>query len=218
MFNKTTIKLPPHIEKLVMDMQDVDFELIYEPGKDEADPLDFLSRHPLPEKKTDQTEKIIKAIIANEHAVVLERLQEETLRTCIQTKSNSYTGKLQQRVIRAAHSIGHLGMTKTKQMFREKYWFPTMNSMVEKIIGQCYECQVTTKQHKEEPLKMTLIPEKPWEIVSIDFGGPYPNGHYNLVVRDKRTRYLMVESLRTITGKETIEKLRKIFSTHGTPS
>lgn len=46
-------------------------------------------------------------------------------------------------------------MTKTKQMMREKYWFPTMNSMVEKIIGQCYECQVTTKQHKHEPLKMT---------------------------------------------------------------
>jgi hypothetical protein len=36
-----------------MDMQDVDFEIVYEPGKDEADPLDFLSRHPLPEKEND---------------------------------------------------------------------------------------------------------------------------------------------------------------------
>ena len=49
MFNKTTAKLPPRIEKWVMNMQDVDYELVYEPGKDEADPLDFLSRHPLPE-------------------------------------------------------------------------------------------------------------------------------------------------------------------------
>ncbi|CAC5361328.1 unnamed protein product [Mytilus coruscus] len=258
MFNKTTIKLPPRIEKWVMDMQDVDFELIYEPGKDEADPLDFLSRHPLPEKETDETEKIIKVIIANEHAVVLERLQEETLKDqqlqklkqrilkgdweqnkkdddispFYYMKQELYVAEglifrlnqivipsnLQQRVIRAAHSMGHLGMTKTKQMLHEKYWFPTMNSMVEKIIGQCYECQVATKQHKQQPLKMTVIPEKPWEVVSIDFGGPYPDGHYNLVAIDKRTRYPMVESLRTITGKQTIEKLRKIFSIHGTPS
>ena len=32
MFNKATAKLPPHIEKWVMDMQDVDFELVYQPG------------------------------------------------------------------------------------------------------------------------------------------------------------------------------------------
>ena len=51
MFNKTNIKLPPRIENWVMDMQDVDFEIVYEPGKYEADPLDFLSRHPLPEKE-----------------------------------------------------------------------------------------------------------------------------------------------------------------------
>ena len=48
MFNKPTARLPPRIEKWVMDMQDVDYEMVYEPGKDEADPLDFLSRHPLP--------------------------------------------------------------------------------------------------------------------------------------------------------------------------
>lgn len=40
--------------------------------------------------------------------------------------------------------------------------------------------------------------------MSIDFDGPYPDGHYNLVAIDKRTRYPMVESLRTITGKQTI--------------
>ena len=57
MFNKATAKLPPRIEKWVMDMQDVDFELVYEPGKDEADPMDYLSRHPLPITGTDNTEK-----------------------------------------------------------------------------------------------------------------------------------------------------------------
>jgi hypothetical protein len=41
LFNKTKAKMPPGIEKWVMEMQDVDFEVIYEPGKDEAGPLDY---------------------------------------------------------------------------------------------------------------------------------------------------------------------------------
>ena len=46
--------------KNAMVVQDVGYELVYEPGKDEADPLDYLSRHPLPEIGDDSNEKIIR--------------------------------------------------------------------------------------------------------------------------------------------------------------
>ncbi|KAL9983275.1 hypothetical protein ACROYT_G005421 [Oculina patagonica] len=78
LFNKPTAKLPPRIEKWAMGMQDVDFEMKYEPGKDEADPLDFLLRYPLPVAGRNDTEKILKATIETEHAVVLDRIREET--------------------------------------------------------------------------------------------------------------------------------------------
>ena len=78
LFNKPTAKPPPRIKKWVMDMQDVDFEMKYEPGRDEADPLDFLSRQPLPIIGNNSTEKILKAAIETEHAVVLDRIKEET--------------------------------------------------------------------------------------------------------------------------------------------
>lgn len=102
-------------------------------------------------------------------------------------------------------------------MLREKYWFPEMNKMTEGIVGQCYECQLTTKQHMQEPVKMSKIPEKPWEVVSVDFGGPYPDGHYNLVVIDKRTRYPEVERVYSTSAKSTTETLKKMFATHGMP-
>ena len=89
--------------------------------------------------------------------------------------------------------------------------------MVEQLVGQCYECQVTTREHRQEPLKRTEIPEKPWQVVSVDFGGPYPDGHYNLVVIDKRTRYPEVETLYSTAVKPTKEKLKKVFATYGTP-
>ena len=92
LFNKPTAKLPPRIERMVMAMQDVDYELIYEPGKDERDPLDFLSRHPLPETGRDETEKVIKYIIQEGHAVILDHIREET-------QKDQTLQKLNQRIL-----------------------------------------------------------------------------------------------------------------------
>ncbi len=58
-------------------MQVVDFEMKYQPGKDEADALDFLSRHPLPDTEEDGTEYAVIAII-KEPAVIINTIREET--------------------------------------------------------------------------------------------------------------------------------------------
>ena len=59
-----------------MKMQDVDFELIYETRKDDADPLDFLSRHALREKGKDAVERVIKYVLKAEHAVVVDQIKK----------------------------------------------------------------------------------------------------------------------------------------------
>ena len=87
-----------------------------------------------------------------------------------------------------------------------------MNSMIENIAKECFECQVTTKQSKREPVKIVDIPSKPWDTLSIDFGGPYGDGHYNLVAVDKRTRYVEVERVYSTSAKSTTKKLLKIKS------
>ena len=257
LFNKVKAKVPPRIEKWIMEMQDVDYELVYEPGKDEADPLDFLSRHPLPETGHDKTEKIIRWNVNAEHAVVVTRIREETQKDEVMQRLAKRIAKgdwekhrrdkdlepylhvkqelsvaeglifrerrivlppaLQRKVVKLGHSLGHLGKTKTKQMLREKYWFPLMNSMIDTAIDQCYECQVATKRDREEPIKVTSIPNHPWDTVSIDHGGPYPDGHYNLVLIDKRTRYPVVESVSSTDFQTNKERLKHIFATYGTP-
>ena len=257
MFNKPTAKLPPRIEKWVMSMQDADFEMVYEPGKDEKDPLDFISRHPLPETGKDKTEAVIKTVIENEHAIVLSKIQEETkkdptlkklegiinngswekhrqdpqIAPFLTVKDELYIAenlifrmnkivvpeRLRRKIIDQAHKMGHFGITRTKQMIREKYWFPMMNKMIENILAQCYECMVTRKEHRTCPIKPQVIPASEWHTVSIDFGGPYPDGHYNLVVIDKRTRYPEVEVVRSTNFKSTETALRRMFATHGIP-
>lgn len=80
MKKKTVMRPPLGIDKRVMGMQDVDSELIYEPGKDNADPLDFLSRHPLPEKGKDAIKSVIKYVLKAKHVVLEAQIKEETCR------------------------------------------------------------------------------------------------------------------------------------------
>ena len=50
-----------------MAMQDVDFEMKYQPGKDEQDPLDCLSEYPSPANNgNDDAEYIVNQIIREE--------------------------------------------------------------------------------------------------------------------------------------------------------
>ena len=74
LFNKVKDKVLPRIEKWIMEMQDVDYKFVYEPWKAEADPLDFSSRHPMPETGHDRTE-IIRWNMNVEHAVVVTRIR-----------------------------------------------------------------------------------------------------------------------------------------------
>lgn len=63
-----------------MGMQHVYFVFIYEPGKDQADLLDFLSRHPLMTTGNDAVETVVKYVIYMEHAIVMDSIREETLK------------------------------------------------------------------------------------------------------------------------------------------
>ncbi len=103
-------------------------------------------------------------------------------------------------------------------MIRERYWFPYMNEMIEDACDKCYECKVASKEKKYEPIKPTQIPKKAWDHVAADFSGPYPDGHYNLVVIDRRTRYPVVESIPSTNFKVTKQRFKKIFATYGIPS
>ena len=36
-------------------------------------------------------------------------------------------------------------------------------------------------QHRQELVKVTDIPKKPWDVVAVHFVESYPDGHYNLL-------------------------------------
>ena len=62
------------------------------------------------------------------------------------------------------------------------------------------------------------MPEGPWEVVHTDFYGPLPTGEYLLVVIDRYSRFPEVEIVRSTKASTVIQKLDKIFATHGLPT
>ena len=123
---------------------------------------------------------------------------------------------LRDRVIQLAHQ-GHQGMTKTKLLLRTEVWFPQMDDKTEQMIKECIPCQATTPQVQRSPLKMTPLPDYPWQKVSVDFCGPFQSGHYILLVMDDYSRYLAIEILMSTSTRATIPRLDKIFAEYGIP-
>ncbi|XP_053378512.1 uncharacterized protein K02A2.6-like [Mercenaria mercenaria] len=107
--------------------------------------------------------------------------------------------QLQDKVISLAHE-GHQGIVKTKQLLREKVYFPGMDQLVEAKCKSCIPCLAATNKKTQEPLQMSEMPKYAFQVVSLDFYGPFPDGKYLLVLMDEYSRFPFVEVFNSITG------------------
>ena len=123
---------------------------------------------------------------------------------------------LRQHALNIAHE-GHQGLVKTKQLLREKVWFPGIDMMAKQLTDSCLSCQATNNATHPEPLIMSELPPEPWHTLHIDFCGPFPGSYYLLVVVDAFTRFPEDEIITSTSAEITIPKLERIFATHGLP-
>ena len=125
-------------------------------------------------------------------------------------------GTLQKHIVDIAHD-GHQGTVKCKQLLQSKLWFPDLDKMIQAKVEQCQGCQATTYKPTRDPLKPTVLPERPWQHIDMDFWGPLPSGEHILVVIDEYSRYPKIEFVSSTGAKAVIPHIDKIFSTHRFP-
>ena len=124
---------------------------------------------------------------------------------------------LQAHIITIVHE-GHLGMVKTKQLLREKVWFPGIDKQVEHLVKSCLPCQAVTKNPEPKPeLLMPELPDGPWRNLCADFWGPTPDGKYVLVIVDEYSRYPVVDIINSTAGSTVMPVFDKYFSMIGIP-
>lgn len=120
---------------------------------------------------------------------------------------------------------GHLGIKKTLQAIRRKYWWPEMTEFVRHYIASCDQCKrAKSIRHKPfGPLRFLPIPEKPWTSISMDFieGLPSSDGFdCILVIVDRLTKMaLFIPTVKTLDSPELAKLfIEHVFSKHGVPS
>ena len=69
---------------------------------------------------------------------------------------------------------GHMGVQKTFDSIRQKYYWPNLFKEINKYVNECTICQTRSLQKIRQPLQETDIPPYPMAKLSLDLSGPYP--------------------------------------------
>ena len=133
---------------------------------------------------------------------------ELTVNDCMILKGNKLIipAALQKRVLNLAYE-SHQGIVKTKQLLREKVWWPNIDKDVFDLIKTCHACQATSIPPREPPVVMTKLPDGPWKQLGMDISGPFENKYYLLGVIDYYSRFLLIEVLTSTTSQSIINHL-----------
>jgi hypothetical protein len=109
----------------------------------------------------------------------------------------SSSRELRNLVLKEIHNVpyvGHLGYQKTIVAVRIQFFWPRMKKDVVDYIARCMECHRVKSKHRHPKglLQPLPIPEKKWEVVTIDFITKLPRKTRQhdsiMVVVDKLTK------------------------------
>ncbi|UYV77695.1 K02A2.6-like, partial [Cordylochernes scorpioides] len=122
---------------------------------------------------------------------------------------------LRRNILDLAHET-HQGIARTKQILREKYYWPNMDKDIERRIKNCYICEVNQPLRHDQPLTTIPIPPRPWYKVGVDLVGPI-DSKYILTLIDYYSSFPEAIIINDISSKTIISKLKEIFARYGFP-
>ena len=140
-------------------------DMITEQGKD-AELVEFKMQilHGQPSKTTQKNYIVIDNILY----YITDPDNEPVLRLYVPEH-------LRERVVRQYHNDnGHMGIDKTFDAIRQKYFWPNLYKMLYEYVSNCVSCQERSMKKIKPPLQETDIPPYPFAKIGIDLSGPYP--------------------------------------------
>jgi hypothetical protein len=140
--------------------------------------------------------------------------RDETLRLVIPRD-------IQADIIQSIHEgpLGsHIGRDKTYEKIHARYFWEGMTKDVYAYVNRCTTCKEANLQKREPPMQETTVPQYPFEMIALDFAGPYPETEkgdlYVLTVVDLFTGWVIPIPV----PDKTAETTAKIIMEHVIPS
>lgn len=233
-FQKTLMKkdVSAKVARWVMFLQDFEYTIVHRKG-DKMQHVDSLSRNVL-FVNTELHARIKKAQEEDEELKILrEILQEKTYKDYYLENGIVYRGLekklvlpelMDLEIIRRTHGVGHFGKKKIKDIIEKDYYIKGLDSKIEKVISSCVPCILASRKlgKKEGFLNPIDKGDLPLETLHCDHLGPFDTTkkmyNYILTVIDAYTKFVWIYPVKSLTSKETVEKLKLHQKDFGNPS
>lgn len=124
--------------------------------------------------------------------------------------------KLRGEVMQIAHQ-GHPGAVTMKHILRDRVWWPEMYRQIDAFYLLCPGCAAVQRDNPPEGLSPSVLPEKAWQDVAIDFLDIPEYKVKILVIVDYYSRHVSVELMTRTDAVHLIQKLQGIFDIWGYP-
>lgn len=128
-------------------------------------------------------------------------------------------------VISEVHNAAHLGFLKTLEKVRERYYWPKMASEIKRFCHSCLVCKESKvpNTNVRPPCGKQKLCSRPWEVISIDFLGPYPKSRkgnvWILVVCDFFSKFVIVQCMKAATAQGVCLVMENlVFNLFGAPA
>ena len=124
--------------------------------------------------------------------------------------------RLRPKLVKIAHK-GHQGIEKSKKMARWGAWYPGIDTDIEREVASCVACQALTGLPQHEPQQPTVMPNRPMEVVAIDYKGVLKDGSSWLSIVCEYSRFLSVYRVASQDFLQTSRAMKKFFFVLGVP-
>ncbi|UYV71013.1 K02A2.6-like [Cordylochernes scorpioides] len=240
------------LARWALRLQEYNVNVAYKNGRKHQD-ADCLSRNPIEANNPGESGDDIPTLSALTDIVaeqrkdpVIVRISEECLKND-QNRFKIINGALYKRnfdpvgqpwllviprhlrpdVLRSLHdnpTAGHLGLAKTHDRIRRKYFWPGLLRSIRKYVGHCRECQRRKHAPLRPPGLLQPIPPTsvPFQRVGIDLLGRFPISHLGnkwiIVCTDYLTRYAITRALPSADAQQVAKfVLEDVVLKHGAP-
>jgi transposase InsO family protein len=120
---------------------------------------------------------------------------------------------LRSEVLNLLH-VSHSGMVKTKQLAREKIYWPGINKAIEDMVSKCDVCLKYRNKQPKEPMTIHPLPNRPWSKVGTDL--LELDGTKYLVMVDYFSNYIELNNLEgDTTSENVIRHIKQNIARHG---
>lgn len=232
-FQKTLTKkeVSAKIARWIMYLQDFNYSIVHRKGE-RMQHVDALSRNICIvntelhyrlkiAQEEDETLKVLKEIL-KEKEYEDYILENDIIYKGVEKKLVVPEG-MDVEIIKMAHGMGHFGKKKVKDIVEKDYFICKLDQKIEKVISMCVPCILANRKlgKKEGLLSPIDKGELPLDTLHCDHVGPLDETKkmykYILTVIDAYTKFVWIYPVKTLTSKETVDKLKLHQKDYGNP-